>query len=73
MNEKKKHQKFLYIQLNSGKSFAILFQSQEFLNQVLQTFSNIFADGGKTGNNYYFDLKNSRIDRNASGIRNLHQ
>lgn len=72
-NEKKKQHKFLYIQLNSGKSFAILFQSQEFLNQVLQTFANIFADGGKTGNNYYFDLKNSKIDRNSSVIRNLHQ
>ena len=72
-NEKKKQQKFLYIQLNSGKSFALLFQSQEFLNQVLQTFSNIFADGGRTGNNYYFDLKNSRIDRNSSVIQNLRQ
>ena len=32
----------------------------------------IFA-GGRTGNNYYFDLKNSRIDRNSSVIQNLRQ
>lgn len=72
-NEKKKLQKFLYIQLNSGKSFSILFQSQDFLDQVIQTFANIFEDGDKTGNNYYFDLKNSKIDRNSSVIGNLHQ
>ena len=42
--KKTKKYKYLNIQLNSGRMFSLLFESKEFLNQVLDIFANIFED-----------------------------
>lgn len=72
-NEKKKKLKFLHLQLNSGTTFSILFQSKEFLNEVLTVFSNIFEDGGKVSSEYYFDLKNCTITEGSSVVGTVNE
>lgn len=62
--ETKKTEKYKYlnIQLNSGRMFSLLFENQEFLNQVLDVFANIFED-----DNYQAQNRDIRID-----IQNCH-
>ncbi|WP_317380602.1 hypothetical protein [uncultured Intestinimonas sp.] len=64
--ETKKTEKYKYlnIQLNSGRMFSLLFENQEFLNQVLDVFANIFEDDNDQAQNrdIRIDIQNCHVD-----------
>lgn len=64
--ETKKTEKYKYlnIQLNSGRMFSLLFENQEFLNQVLDVFANIFEDDNSQAQNrdIRIDIQNCHVD-----------
>lgn len=67
--EEKKKLKALTISLNSGETYFILFSDVVFLHQVLDVFSGIFEEGGKsTETTYKIDIQNCRIDHESSFI-----
>lgn len=63
--------KFLNLLLNSGDVYSIRFYDKNFLDKVLNVFSNIMVDGVNPAVNYNIDLNRCVIDRNSSVIRNL--
>lgn len=64
--QKTQNYKYLNIQLNSGRVFSLLFESDMFLKQVLDVFANIFEDDNLAGKNIYIDIKNCRIDDHSN-------
>ena len=64
--QKTQSYKYLNIQLNSGRVFSLLFESDVFLKQVLDVFANIFEDDNLAGKNIYIDIKNCRIDDHSN-------
>ena len=69
--ERAKEHKYLNLLLNSGYTYAILFQNGTFLQEVLQIFANIFEDGVSTGTNYYIDMNGCKIDNNSSVVSTI--
>ena len=68
--EQAKSHKYLNILLNSGFSYSILFSNEDFLDEVMRVFANIFEDGVGANTNYYIDIKNSTISNGSSVVRN---
>ncbi len=64
--QKTQSYKYLNIQLNSGRVFSLLFESDVFLKQVLDVFANIFEDNDLTDKNIYIDIRNCRIDDHSN-------
>ena len=64
--QKTQSYKYLNIQLNSGRVFSLLFESDVFLKQVLVVFANIFEDNDLTDKNIYIDIRNCRIDDHSN-------
>lgn len=69
--QKLKKYKYLNIQLNSGNTYSILFENENFLKEVIQVFDNIFKEGSKSGTNYYIDLNGCTIDNNSSVVNSI--
>ena len=61
--------KYLNILLSSGDTYALYIQDQNFLQQVLQVFSNIFESGTNAGTNYYIDVSGGTINGNVGHIQ----
>lgn len=70
-NEQRKKQKYLYIHMNSGRVFSILFSSSVFLDRALDVFSDVMENGNEAGNVYNFNLKDCKIDHESSLIGNM--
>lgn len=68
--ERVKNNKYLNILLNSGFTYSILFTNEDFLQNVMQVFANIFEDAAEDHANYYIDIKNSTISNGASVVQN---
>ena len=64
--QKTQSYKYLNIQLNSGRVFSLLYESDVFLKQVLDVFANIFEDNDLTDKNIYIDIRNCRIDDHSN-------
>lgn len=62
--KKTKKYKYLNIQLNSGRLFSLLFENEEFLNQVLDVFANIFEDDDSQAENrdIRIDIQNCHVE-----------
>ena len=62
--KKTKKYKYLNIQLNSGRLFSLLFENEEFLNQVLDVFANIFEDDESQAENrdIRIDIQNCHVE-----------
>lgn len=65
--QKTKNFKYLHILLNSGKSFSLLFQKENFLRKVLDVFANIFEDENSNAM-YNIDIQNCTIDNHSALI-----
>lgn len=64
--QKSQNYKYLNIQLNSGRVFSLLFESDVFLKRVLDVFANIFEDDDLTDKNIHIDIKHCRIDDHSN-------
>lgn len=66
-----KERKHLNIMLNSGFTYSIVFYKKEFLNEVMQVFSNILEETSEGNVNYNINLEKCEIKENASVVRNI--
>lgn len=67
--QKKKDLRVLSIQLNSGRTFSLIFQEEAFLQEVMKVFVNLFEDGGAMGNtSITVDIAHCTIDNQSSVI-----
>lgn len=67
-NERAAQLKKLMITINSGNTFTIFFQDQEFLKQVIQVLKNIISNPGHLSD-VTFNIKDNTFMENSSVIQ----
>ena len=58
----------LNIMLDSGYTFSLIADNIDFVNEIVNVFSNIFRDGSGATVTYYINMKECKIDNNSSVV-----
>ena len=61
-------QKYLHLFLNSGNVYSFIVRDQQFLQQMLQVFSNIFESGTTNETNFQINVHGCEIRENGAVV-----